>query len=58
MTFPNPHIGQSRHGLFFTRLNFQSNAKPYEKNHDLPGIQSSVYFIYSKRFLHTRKINK
>jgi hypothetical protein len=38
MTFPTPHIGHSRHGLFFTRLDCQSNPKPSE-NHDLPGIQ-------------------
>jgi hypothetical protein len=37
MTFPTPHIGHSRHGLFFTRLNCKSNAKPSEKDHDLPG---------------------
>jgi hypothetical protein len=32
MTFPTPHIGHSRHGLFFTRLDGQSNAKPSEKD--------------------------
>jgi hypothetical protein len=37
MIFPTPHIGHSRHGLFFTRLDCQSNAKPFEKDHDLPG---------------------
>jgi hypothetical protein len=37
MTFPTPHIVHSRHGLFFTRLDCQSNAKPSEKDHDLPG---------------------
>jgi hypothetical protein len=37
LTFLTPHIGHSRHGLFFTRLNCQSNAKPSEKDHDLPG---------------------
>jgi hypothetical protein len=37
MTFPTPLIGHSRHGLFFTRLDCQSNAKPSEKDNDLPG---------------------
>jgi hypothetical protein len=40
MTFPTPHIGHSRNGLFFIRLNCQSNAKPSEKDHELPGIRS------------------
>jgi hypothetical protein len=40
MTFPTPHIGHSRHGLFFTRLDCKSNAKPSEKDHDLPGIRT------------------
>jgi hypothetical protein len=42
MTFPTPHIGHSRHGLFFTRPDCQSNAKPSEKDHDfdLPGIRT------------------
>jgi hypothetical protein len=35
MTLPTPHIGYSRHGLFFKRLDCQSNAKPFEKNHDI-----------------------
>jgi hypothetical protein len=38
MTFPTPHTGHSRHGLFFTRLYCQSNAKPTEKDHNLPRI--------------------
>jgi hypothetical protein len=38
LTFSTPHIGHSRHGLFFTRLDCQSNAKPSEKDHDLPRI--------------------
>jgi hypothetical protein len=38
MTFPTPHKGNLRHGLFFTRLDCQSNAKSSEKDHDLPGI--------------------
>jgi hypothetical protein len=37
MTFATPHIGHWRHGLFFTRLDCQSNNKPSEKDHDLPG---------------------
>jgi hypothetical protein len=38
--FLTPHILQSRHFLFFTRLNRQSNsnAKPSQKDHDLAGI--------------------
>jgi hypothetical protein len=40
MTFPTPYIGRSRHGLFFTRLDCQSNVKLSEKDHDLPGIQT------------------
>jgi hypothetical protein len=38
MTFPTPHIGHSRHDLFFTRLDCQFNAKLSEKDYDLPGI--------------------
>jgi hypothetical protein len=46
MTFPtpHPHIGHSRHGLFFTRLDYQSSAKPSEKDHDLPGIHTGGTF--------------
>jgi hypothetical protein len=40
MTFPTPHSGLSRHDLFFTRLDCQSNVKPSEKDHDLPGIRT------------------
>jgi hypothetical protein len=40
MTFPTTHIGHSRHSLFFTRLDCQSNVKPSEKDHDLPGIRT------------------
>jgi hypothetical protein len=40
MTFPTPHIGHLRHGLFFSKLDCQSNAKPSEKDHDLPGIRT------------------
>jgi hypothetical protein len=32
MTFPTPHIGHSRNGLFCTRLDCQSNAKLSEKD--------------------------
>jgi hypothetical protein len=38
MTFPTPHIGNTSHGLFFKRLDCQSNAKLSEKDHDLLGI--------------------
>jgi hypothetical protein len=40
VTFPTPHIGHSRHGISFTRLDCQSNALPSEKDHDLPGIRT------------------
>jgi hypothetical protein len=40
MTFLTPHTNYSRHGLFFTRLDCQSNGKPSEKDHDLPGIRT------------------
>jgi hypothetical protein len=40
MIFSTPHIGHSRHGLFFTRLDCQSNAIPSEKDHDLPWIRT------------------
>jgi hypothetical protein len=40
MTFATRYIGYSRHGLIFTRLDCQSNAKPSEKDHGLPGIRS------------------
>jgi hypothetical protein len=46
MTFPTPHIGHARHGLFFTRC--QSNAKPSEKYHDLPGIRTRDLWIGSQ----------
>jgi hypothetical protein len=36
-SYIGPHIGHSRHGLFFTKSECQSNAKPSEKDHDLPG---------------------
>jgi hypothetical protein len=39
MTFPTPLIGHLRNGLFFTRLDCQSNAKPSENDHDLPGTR-------------------
>jgi hypothetical protein len=37
MTFSTPQIGHWRHGLFFTRLDYQP-TKPTEKDQDLPGI--------------------
>jgi hypothetical protein len=40
LIFLTPHIGYSRHGLFFTILDCHSNVKPSEKNHDLPGAQT------------------
>jgi hypothetical protein len=46
MTFPTPHIGHSRHGLFFTTLDCQSNDNPSEKDHDLPGIFRIAVSIY------------
>jgi hypothetical protein len=42
---PTPHIGHSRHGLFFTRLNCQSNAKPSEKDQDLPRIRTRDFGV-------------
>jgi hypothetical protein len=48
MTFPTPHIGHSRHGFFFTRLDCQFNAKPSEKDHGFePGTFGvAVKIIY------------
>jgi hypothetical protein len=40
MIFPTLHIGHSRYGLFFTRLNCQFTAKSSKKDHDLPGIRT------------------
>jgi hypothetical protein len=40
MTIPTSQIDHSRYGLFFTRLDCQSNAKPFEKDHDLPRIRT------------------
>jgi hypothetical protein len=34
VSFTTPHIGHSRHGLFFTRVDSQFNAKLSEKDHD------------------------
>jgi hypothetical protein len=52
MPFPTPHIGHSRHGLFFTRLDCQSNTKPSEKDHDfglavlkIPDGKKQLHFI-------------
>jgi hypothetical protein len=47
LIFSTPHIGHSRHGLFFTRLDCQSNAKPSEKDHDLHGIRTRDLWISS-----------
>jgi hypothetical protein len=47
MIFPTPHISHSRHGLFFTRLDCQSNATPSEKDdHYLTGIRTRDLFSY------------
>jgi hypothetical protein len=54
MTFPTPHIGHSRHGLFFTILDCQSNAKPSEKDHNLPGIRTRDLWSSSQ---HTRPLH-
>jgi hypothetical protein len=43
MTFPTPHVGHSRHGLFFTRLDCQSNAKPFEKDMTYPGFKPVTF---------------
>jgi hypothetical protein len=61
MTFPTPHKGHSRHGLFFTRPDCQSNANPSEKDHDLLGtfgVAVSIPFsssilnsVFTKRFI-------
>jgi hypothetical protein len=40
LTFSTPHIGHSRHRLFFTKLDCPSNAKPSEKDHDLSGTRT------------------
>jgi hypothetical protein len=59
MTLPTPHIGHSRHGLFFTRLDCQSNAKPSEKDHDLREIQTRDLWSssqLSQQLNHTLKI--
>jgi hypothetical protein len=44
MTFSTPHIGHSRYGLFFTRLDCQSNAKPSEKDQD-PGFEPGTFGV-------------
>jgi hypothetical protein len=54
MTFLTLHIGDFRHGLFFTRLDCQSNAKPSEKDHDLPGTRTRDLWISS---LHTQQLH-
>jgi hypothetical protein len=45
MSFSTPYKGHSRHGLFFTRLDCQSNAKPPEKDHDLPGFEPGAFEV-------------
>jgi hypothetical protein len=40
MTFPTPHIGNLKHGLFFHMMDSQSNAKPSEKD---PGLEPSTF---------------
>jgi hypothetical protein len=54
MIFPTPHIGHSRHGLFFTRLDCQSNAKPSVKDHDLPGTRTRDHWSSSQ---HTQPLH-
>jgi hypothetical protein len=46
MTFSTPQIGYSRHGLFFTRLDCQSNAKPSKK--DQKGFEPGTFGAVSK----------
>jgi hypothetical protein len=53
LTFSTPHIGHTRHGLFFTRLDCQSNAKPSEKDHG-PGIRTRDPWISSQ---HTQPLH-
>jgi hypothetical protein len=48
VTFPTPDIGHTRHGLFFRRLDCQSNAKPSEKDHDLTGIRARYIWSSSQ----------
>jgi hypothetical protein len=42
LTVSTPHIGHSRHGLFFKRLDCQFNAKLSEKYHNLPRIPDDL----------------
>jgi hypothetical protein len=61
MTFPTPHMGHSRHGSFFTRLDCQSNGKPSHKDHDLLGtfgVAVSIpnhYTIWVVKIISNRK---
>jgi hypothetical protein len=48
MTFPTPRIGHSRHGLLFCKIDYQSNAKSSERDHDLPGIRTRDLWISSQ----------
>jgi hypothetical protein len=45
MTFSTPHIGDSRHGLFFTKLDCQSNAKASEKDHNFPEFEPGTFGV-------------
>jgi hypothetical protein len=58
MTFSTPHIGHSRHGLFFTRLDCQSNAKPSEKDHDLPEIRTRDLWSSSQHTQHRHNLGR
>jgi hypothetical protein len=59
LTISTPHIGHSRHGLFFARLDCQSNAKPSEKDHDLLGIRTRDLFIFLLyAFITSRSLGK
>jgi hypothetical protein len=55
MTFPTRHIGHSRHGLFFIRLDCQSNTDPSDKDHDLPGTQTRDLWSSSQ---HTQPLHQ
>jgi hypothetical protein len=58
MIFPTPHIGYSKHGLFFTRLDCQSNDKPSEKDHDLPGIRNKSCLFGAIHVLETVRLSR
>jgi hypothetical protein len=48
MTFPTPHIGHSRHGLFFTIIDWIFNPMLNLQEHDLPGIRARDLWSRSK----------